>query len=451
MVLLNPDKKENMIHDKSQLTKLFRDGCKSEEDFKIGLEYEKLAVNSDNFKAIPYHGEKGLCNFLSCYKSVEEMENVLDDGNLIGLRGDSYYISLEPGSQTEISTLPYKRIADIADKISTYNNKTAIIAEELGINWIGYGIQPVSTYENIKIIPKKRYEIMTDYLPLKGSKALVMMRETAGLQASVDYKSEEDAMNKLRVALGISPIITAMFANSPIRNGKETGYKSYRASSWLKTDDDRCGFIGRKIFEGEFSFDDYAEYLLNIPMFSIERNNTVINATHLTFREFLNNGLDEFTASPEDWDIHTSTVFPDVRLRNYIEIRNCDSQKTDMVLAFLSLTKGIMYSENALNQAWELVKDFNWKELQEMRYLVPIHGLETVINGVKVSDLAKELVNIAENALLSNPETKEEAVYLEKLKELVEQKITPADIILKNWHAGWNKEVGKLVEYSKLH
>jgi len=291
---------------------------------------------------------------------------------------------------------------------------------------------------------------MTDYLPTKGDKALVMMRETAGIQTSIDYESEEDAMNKIKVSLAISPIITAMFANSPIRGGKDTGYKSYRASSWLKTDNDRCGLISRKIFEENFSFDDYAEYLLNTPMFFIERNNTLINTTHLTFNEFLNKGFDGFNATLEDWDIHMSTVFPDVRLRNYIEIRNCDSQRSDLILALPALIKGIMYNEDALNQAWDLVKDFNWDELEEMRHSIPKFGLETNVKGIKVSDLAKELINVADFSLFSNPETRNETVYLEKLKELVQQEKTPADIILKNWTSGWNKNIEKLVEYSKL-
>lgn len=439
-----------MIYDKSQLTEFFRNGCKPRENFRIGLEFEKLAVDSSSYKAVPYLGKNGIRNFLDRYKTFDKMDEIIIEDNLLGLKGDFKYISLEPGSQTEISTYPYKKINQIDYEIEKYNSKTAALGEELGINWLGYGIQPLSTFDSIKIIPKKRYEIMTDYLPTKGDKALVMMRETAGIQTSIDYESEEDAMNKLRVSLAISPIITAMFSNSPIRNGKNTGYKSYRASSWLKTDNDRCGLISRKIFEEEFSFDDYAQYLLDVHMFFIERNNKIINATNLTFREFLDNGLNGFKANIEDWELHLSTVFPDVRIKNYIEIRNCDSQKTEMILALPALIKGIMYDKNALNHAWSLVKDFSWNELEEMRHSVPKLGLETIINNTKIADIAKELVNIAERSLLSNPETADEAVYLEKLKELVEDKKTPADIILKNWNNGWNQNIEKLIEYSKL-
>jgi len=442
--------KSNMIYDKSQLTEFFKNGFKTKEEFRIGIEFEKLAVNSCNYKAVPYSGKNGICDFLARYKTFDQTDTIFEDGNLLGLKGKSGYITLEPGSQTELSTFPHKKISEIASEIQEYNFKTAILGEELGINWIGYGIQPVSTFNSIEIIPKKRYDIMANYLPTKGDKALVMMKETAGIQTAIDYGSEEDAMNKFRLSLALSPIITAMFANSPIRKGKETGYKTYRASSWLNTDNDRCGLISKKIFEGDFSFDDYAEYLLDVPMFFIERDNVVINATHLTFREFLNNGLEGFKANLGDWELHMTTVFPEVRLKNYIEIRNCDCQRADMILALPALIKGIMYNEAAMNQAWDLVKDFGWQGIEELRHSVPKFGLETTIKEIKIADIAKELVNIAWFSLLSNPKTADEAIYLEKLKELVEEEKTPADIILKNWTSGWDKSIEKLIEYSKL-
>lgn len=443
-------KKETVIYDKSQLLELFISGCKPKEKFKIGLEFEKLAVNSFNYKAVPYSGKNGISDFLLQYKIFDKMEKIFIDGNLLGLKDEWGYISLEPGCQTEISVCPTEKISEIASIIQDYNFKTSFVAQELGIYWLGYGIQPVSTFANIEIIPKTRYDIMANYLPSKGGRSLVMMKETAGIQTSIDYDSEEDAMKKLSLAVLISPIITAIFSNSPVRNGKDTGYKSYRAYSWLDTDNDRCGFIDRRIFENHFSFEDYAEYLLDVPMFFIERNNAVINATHLTFREFWKNGYAGFQAEIKDWETHATTVFPEVRLKNYIEIRNCDSQKNDLILAMPTLIKGIMYDETAMNQARELMKDFSWQDLQQMRDNVPKFGLETVINNIKISDIAKELVNIAEISLVSNPQAKDDAVYLEKLKELVSKKTSPADIIIKNWNSCWNKNIEKLVEYSKL-
>jgi len=439
-----------MINNELQLSEIFYRGCKSEEKFKIGFEFEKLAVNSSNFQAVPYFGEKSISEFLQRFKLYDKTEELYSDGNLLGLRGMSKIISLEPGCQTEISTNPYKKISDIAAEIQEHNFKTAIIGEEFGIKWIGYGIQPISTYEDIKIIPKKRYEIMTEYLPKRGSKALVMMRETAGMQTSIDYSSEEDAMLKLKVALAISPILTAMFSNSPIRVGKDTGYKSFRASSWLKTDENRCGLISKKIFEEGFGFADYTDYLLDVPMFCIERNDETHKATHLTFRKFIKNGLDGYLADSHDWELHVTTVFPEARLKNFIEVRNCDSQKSNMILAFPTLIKGIFYDKSALNQVWDLVNKLKWAQIQTLRTEVPKLGMKTVVNKIKISDLAKEILAISELSLLKSENTAQEVRYLDKLKEYTKQGISPADVILQNWNGIWDKKVSKLVEFSEL-
>lgn len=441
---------EKIICNKSQLTELFRSGCKQRSDFKIGFEFEKSAVNSKTYEAVPYFGKNGIRNFLQNYKNHKGMDTILSGDNILGLIGENGNITLEPGSQTEFSTIPFKNIDEIASVINEYNTDSAVIGDKLDIVWTGGGIQPVSTFGNIITIPKKRYEIMTGYLPSKGEKALVMMKETAGMQTVIDYESEEDAVNKLKIALAVSPIITAMFANSPVRNGKLTGYKSYRALSWLDTDNDRCGLISKKIFEESFSFSDYAEYLLNVPMFFIERNNVLINMTRFTFREFLTDGFEGFRATPEDWELHMTTVFPEVRLKNYVEIRNCDSQRKDMIFALPALIKGIFYNPEATAEAWNLMKDFNFSGIEELRRQVPKTGLDTVLNGVKLSDLARELVNIAESALLSDPETANEAVYLENLKELTAQGISPADIIIKNMNSSPESNIKNLIEYSRL-
>ena len=442
--------KENAIRDYSQLTELFRNSCKPVENFKIGLEFEKLPVCSGSYKAVPYSGANGIEEFLDKYKNFKGMEEILSDGRILGLKGDEGNITIEPGSQTEFSINPTGKISDISSVVNDFNSESAILAEKMGIEWLGYGVQPVSTFNNIEVIPKKRYKIMSNYLPDKGSRAFVMMRETAGIQTSIDYESEKDAMFKLKVSLAISPIITAMFANSPVRRGKESGYKSYRALSWLDTDNDRCGLISKKIFEDEFSFSEYAEYLLDVPMFFIERDNSLVDMTRFTFREFLDGVLEGTEATVEDWELHMTTVFPDVRLKGYIEMRNCDSQRKDLMFAFPALAKGIMYNKDALNKVWELVKTFSYENIEEMRRIVPVKALDTVVKDIKIADLAKKLVCIAEDSLLSDSETEEDAVYLETLKELVGQGLSPADVIIKNWNGSWNRKVSRLAEYSKL-
>ena len=365
-------------------------------------------------------------------------------------------ITLEPGSQFELSSKPEKSIHSLAKKIIVYNSLSSKIAEELGIYWLGYGIQPVSTYENIELIPKSRYEIMTEYLPTKGSRALVMMRETAGIQVSLDYKSEYDAIAKLRASLLLSPIVSAIFSNSPVREGKDTGFKSYRAYSWLYTDNDRCGLVSRLIFESnyEYSFSDYTDALLDLPMMFLKKDDKWINMRGITFRDYLKNGYNNCKATIEDWYLHMSSFFPDVRLRNYIEIRNCDSQKSDLIPSVPALWKGILYNNDAMAASLNLVNGLSWEDINELKNLTPKYALEAEIKGIKLKDIAKELVNIAENSLKSlaelNEKNQDESIYLENLKKLVSKGKTPSNIILEHWYADWNKDINKLIYYSRL-
>ena len=246
-----------------------------------------------------------------------------------------------------------------------------------------------------------------------------------------------------------------MFSNSPIRGGRDTGYKSYRAYGWLRNDQDRCGLISKKLFEGyDFTFNDYVDVILDLPMIFLNKDNNWINMDGMPFKDYLKNGYKGYRATVEDWLLHTTSFFPDVRLNNYVEIRNCDCQKSDLMLAPPALWKAIMYNEDALESAWDLVKDFSWEILQELRYKAPKFALETAIGNIKVLDLARELLNISEYSLKSfaqlNENSHDESIYINGLKELLSQNKTPADLILDYWYNDWNKDISKLVEYSKI-
>ena len=436
--------RKNII-DTSVLTEIFRSGCKSSE--KVGIEYEKLGVYEKNFKAVRY---PDIARFLQTYKNGN-WSGVYEGNNIIGLKNETGTISLEPGSQFELSLNPQDTIGQIAEKIEDYNKKTGEIAEKMGIIWLGYGIQPLSTNKNIKIIPKERYEYMTQYLPTVAKKPLVMMRETSGIQTGIDYRSEEDAMRKLSLALKLSPIVSAMFANSPIRNGKLSGYKSYRALSWLHTDNDRCGLVSAKLFERdfEFTFEDYAKILLDVPMIFIERAGIgAIPVKNLTFARFLKDGYEGFSAKIEDWELHLSLYFPDVRLKSYLEIRNHDNQRSGLICAVPAFWKGLMYNENAFNAAEEAVKSFNYIDFEYMRRKTPKCGLNLNIRGHKIAYIALELLKISHSSLKSAQNNEEK--YLEPIIELAAQGLTPADVIIKNWNGCWNRGLGNLIAYSKL-
>ncbi len=448
---------ENLIISESDLTAGFFAGCKEVGSAKnIGVELEKLPVLKSSLKAAPY---KDVSGFLKRFKkslSMGKWDGVFENDSLLGLCGDAGTISLEPGSQTEISLKPIEKIAEIKQFLDVYNKTSREIGEESGILWLGYGIQPVSTHRNINIIPKKRYECMTHYLPTTAKKPLVMMRETSGIQASFDYVSEEDAMKKFEVALRLSPFISAAFANSPVRGGRLTKYKSYRASSWLETDNDRCGLVSPKVFGGGFSFADYAQTLLDVPMIFIERKlngvKTALRTDKLTFRQFLKQGYQGFFPTKNDWETHLSLYFPDVRLKNYIEIRNHDNQRSPLVPAVSAFWKGIVYNDSALDAVSEVLRGFTYFDLEKIRHDSPVFGLDmrakTGGGDYPLKDIVKEVFGISRESLKSFGDGEE--VFLDEMICLVEQGMTPADVIVQKWENEWRADVRRLVEYSRV-
>lgn len=412
----------NIAVSKEQLKEIFISGCKK--DTQIGLEYEKLPVYKKDYTAAKY---EDVC------KIIFELENddrtvIFEDKNPMGMILPNGHISLEPGSQFEVSLNPVKNISEIRKMLDEYNAETAEIADKFGICFLGSGIQPVSVYENIKIIPKKRYSYMTEYLPKKARLPFVMMRETAGIQVGMDYSSEEDAMSKFSTAIKLSPIVSAMFANSPVRNLRLSGSKSFRAYSWLNTDEERCGLVSEKLFHNDFSFDDYVDILFKIPMIFIQKGNKYIATGNLTFGEYFEKGYEGYFPTEEDWFTHMSLFFPDVRLKSYLEIRNHDSQKSDMITAVPALWKAVLYNKDAQNAVDEIFKNTEMKDFEELRYLTPEYALNLKFKKYPLYDLAKEIINIAMQSLITMKTGEEK--YLLPLANYVKRNISPADEIL---------------------
>ena len=390
------------------------------------MEYEKLPVYKSDYKAADY---------FDVIDIILEMENddrtvVFEGKNPIGMILPNGHISLEPGAQTELSINPVKNISELRKTVDDYNAETAEIAERHGICWIGFGIQPVSTYEKINVIPKKRYARMTNYLSQKAKLPFVMMRETAGIQVGLDYSSEEDAMQKLKTALKLSPLVSAMFANSPVRNSRLSGAKSFRAYSWLNTDEQRCGLISEKIFHDDFSFENYKNVLFDIPMIFIEKDGKYIDTGNLTFGEYYKHGFEGYFPTIEDWETQMSLFFPDVRLKTYLEIRNHDSQKSELITAVPAIWKGILYNKDAREAIDDMFKGAEFRDFEELRYLTPDYGLEMKFKRYNLFDLAKEVLDISKQSL-EGMKTGEER-YLEPIYGYVKRKTTPADdVILK--------------------
>jgi len=428
--------------EREDILNLFKAGCKPETDHKVGMEFERLPVSVVTNKAVAYEGDFGICNLLRSFAKSENWDYITDDYNIIGLKQGHDTITLEPGSQIELSIKPKESIFDLKKKVNELNSQMMPILDKFNIKLLEYGVSPLSTHKNISLIPKRRYRIMAQYL--WGILSDVMMRETAGIQGCFDFESEEDAIRKFLAANKLTPFMTAMFANSPIRGGVETGYKSFRALSWLNTDNDRCGFSGK--MDDEFSFEKYVDCVLKSPMIFINRENTPIALKgKFTFEDFMKDGYRDFDADIEDFKLHANLYFPEVRLRNFIEIRNHDCVGKDMIYAVLAIYKGILYNKSALDEIEELFKPFCYNDFSELRYNVPKSALRAHIKGVEACEIAKEILYIAEKSLIEM-NTKEE-VFLEPIKELAMDGVCPADIIIKNWNGIWNKDIKKLVKY----
>lgn len=424
------------------IRELYSSGCKEKSDFKIGLEYERLPISSETGLAVDYFSELGICNFLRTFAKYENWDYITDDYNIIGLKQGHDTITLEPGCQVELSIEPQKTIQELEKKVTNLNKLMQPVLSKMGIKLLNYGVSPLSTHKNIKLIPKKRYEIMAKYL--WGILSDVMMRETAGVQGAFDFSSEEDAVRKLKIANMLSPFVTAMFANSPIRGGVETGYKSFRALSWLNTDNDRCGFCNK--LQDDFSFDEYINYVLETPVIFINRECGPIRVNgKINFKEFMLSGFEGYDATLDDYLLQANLCFPDVRLRNFVEIRNHDCGKGQTPYAVLAIYKGILHNPSAMNDLDELFSSAKYSDFNELRYNVPKSALNAKFCKHFVKDYAKEILYIAEKSLIELNCGDEK--YLDFIKEYTLNGLTPADIIIKNWHGLWRKNINKLIDF----
>lgn len=424
------------------IREIYRRGCKPKSDFKIGLEYERIPVWQDSGTAADYYSEFGICNFLRAFAKAENWDYITDDYSIIGLKQGHDTITLEPGSQIELSLQPESNIEAIEKKLNYLNKVMFPILKKMGISLLNYGVSPVSTHKNIKLIPKKRYEVMAKYL--WGILSDVMMRETAGIQATFDFSDEEDAMRKFKLANKLTPFVTAMFANSPIRGGVDTGYKSFRALSWLNTDNDRCGFCYK--LQDDYSFDEYINYVMETPVIFINRNGFPVKINgKINFKEFMLSGFEGHEPDIDDYLLQANLCFPEVRLRNFIEIRNHDCGNKQAPLALLSMYKGLLQNNTACEELEELFNGISFNEFSELRYNVPKFALNTRFCKHYVKDYAKEILYIAEKSLIEQNSGDEK--YLDYIKEYTLNGLTPADIIIKNWYGIWHKDIRRLLNY----
>lgn len=441
-----------IIKHRQELIDYFLNFCSSQGEIRIGAEFEKLGVFYPSGKAIPYSGRRGVANVLSYLSQKFGWESVKENDKLIALSRKGSWITLEPGSQIELSSSVLNNIHQVKKEWENFVGEIKSFSEPSNIKWLGLGVQPVSRLEDIEWVQKHRYKIMAPYLAKHGELSHHMMKKTASIQVSVDYSDEDDFTRKMRTALCLAPIITAIFANSPISEGKINGFLSERAHIWNYTDPARSGLIGERFFSNP-QFSSYVDYALQVPMFFIIRDDQWIEVKKRTFSEYFKKGYQGYRASWDDWELHLSTIFTEVRVKSYIELRCADCQRTQLTPAVVAAWKGILYNEEAIRAVSSLMKGLSWVELHNLYFTVPREGLKAKLKGVRLLDIAKELLKISSSGLKEqrqfNEDGEDESVHLEPIMELIiEDEMCPAEIIIKNWNSSWRRSINKLIEYS---
>jgi len=430
-----------------QLIEFFANACKPRANWRIGTEYEKVAVWAATGEAVPFTG--GIEEILRRLGEQYAWEPIVEDGRIVALQGAQASITLEPGGQLELSGEQCDSVHCASSEFIEHVRQIVSVGDELGIAFLGLGMQPMSTLDQIEWVPKRRYRIMAPYMTRVGTLGQRMMKQTATVQVNIDYGSERDAMHKLRTGMGLASLLTAMFANSPLSDGRLNGYLTFRGHIWTDTDNARSGLLPF-VFRDACSFSDYAEYALDVPMYFIVRDGRWTDMTALTFRRFWKEGHAGERATLADWNAHLTTLFPEFRMKGYIEARAIDSQAPELMLAVPALIKGIFYDDDCLAAAWDLVKRWSWEERVELYHAAHRHALRARIRGIELAELGRELVDIAEAGLERQAQRdargQSEAVYLERLRELTRRGRCPAELLIEKWDGIWDRQVSRLVE-----
>jgi glutamate--cysteine ligase len=427
------------------LTSYFADGCKPKSQFKVGAEHEKFGVRAADHLPPPYEGEGGILALMDGLKPMG-WEPVMEGETLIGLHRGGANVSLEPGGQFELSGAPLADMHAIAAETKDHLDEVAKVAGPMGLSFLGLGFHPTITRAQSPVMPKGRYAIMRRYMPTVGGLGLDMMFRTCTVQANLDFASEADMVAKFRASLALQPIATALFANSPFKEGEPTGLLSTRANVWTDTDPDRTGLLDF-VFEEGFGFESYARYALQVPMYFVKRGDTYIDVAGQSFGDFIEGKLPGHPgerATKKDWADHTTTIFPEVRLKSYLEMRGADSGPLDMLVALPSLWTGILYDDAALAAAWDLCKGWTRDDRVALRIDAARTGLKGAVAGRPVKDVAADLIAIAKQGLKARGLGEE--VHLAPLEAIADSGLTLADRWLEKFHGPWGGSVQPVFE-----
>jgi glutamate--cysteine ligase len=442
------------IESRSDLLSVFEGGEKPSEDWRIGTEHEKFVFRVADHRA-PSYDEKGGIGDLLMGLTEFGWKPVIENGNVIALTGADGTISLEPAGQFELSGAPLQNLHQTCAEAARHLGQCKMIGERLGLGFLGLGMWPDKTRAELPVMPKGRYAIMLRYMPTVGSLGLDMMLRTCTIQVNLDYSSEADMVEKFRVGLALQPVATALFANSPLTEGRPNGYKSFRSHIWEDTDPDRTGMLPF-VFEDGFGYERYCDYALDVPMYFVYRDGRYIDVAGRSFRDFLEGKLPELPGEKPtltDWTDHLSTAFPEVRLKSFLEMRGADAGRWGRICALPALWVGLLYDAQALEAAWDLVKHWSIESREKLRHEVPRLALDAATpDGRSMREFAGEVLGIAAAGLsrraFLNAAGDNEGGFLDPLHEVVATGITPADRLLDRFRNEWNGDVRRI--YSEL-
>ena len=439
-----------VVNDKRELVAYLERGAKPLQDWRIGTEHEKFGYSLDDLRPLPYEGPAGIRAVLEGLGRFG-WRPVLEEGKVIALEMEGQAITLEPGGQLELSGAPLATLHETCDEVNTHLDQVKTVAGELGVAFLGLGFQPKWPRAEIPIMPKGRYGIMLRYMPTRGALGLDMMLRTCTVQVNLDFASEADMVKKFRVALALQPVATALYANSPFTEGKPNGLLSCRSQVWTDTDPDRCGILPF-VFDDGMGFERYADHVLDVPMYFVYRQG-YRDASGQSFRDFLDGKLPALPGERptlKDWEDHLTTLFPEVRLKQFLEMRGADGGPWRRLCALPALWVGLLYDGGALDAAWDLVKDWSAETRAEMRAEVPKRALQTPVRGRPLIELAAQVLEIAAAGLKARARHdafgEDEAHFLDALRTIDESGKTPAEELLEAYAGPWAGNVDRVFE-----
>jgi glutamate--cysteine ligase len=437
------------IETRDELVAWLAAGEKPRERFRVGTEHEKFAFTLAHHGPVPYQGARSIRALLEGMQLLLGWEPIMEGPHIIGLSDvtGGGAITLEPGGQFELSGAPVASVHRTCSELMAHLAQLREAAEPLGIGFLGLGMTPNWRRSEVPMMPKGRYRIMTAYMPKVGRLGLDMMYRTCTVQANLDFSSEADMVKKLRVSLALQPVAVALFANSPFTEGKPNGFLSFRSEIWRDTDPDRCGMLPWA-FEPGMGYERWTDYALDVPMYFVKRGGRYIDVAGRSFRDLLAGKLGECPgerATVSDWANHLSTIFPEVRLKRYLEMRGADAGPWARLPSLTAFWVGLLYDDACLDAAWDIVKDWTAEERQTLRDEVPRLGFRATIHSRDLLSITRETLALARVGLARrkrfDPYGADETRYLKPLEELAERGETPAEGLLRKFHGEWGGSV----------